>query len=475
MKPWKNVFAAETCAVLLLAGVLVYLFIVPPSIGVADNGDFFRIMQASGLEYAGDTSTMTYYFDYIQPLYRLAPPFTIHNSYLTTHMLVVRAAKLINYIGFSSEYFHTLSLALVYSLLFLTAVYLLVRNLKTDKKWFNAVLVAAVVFVFGDATQLVYFNSLFGEACSYVGLLLLLGTGLELLRKNYRTGPLLCFFAAALLFFGSKLQYTLLCPLLLIVALPLLRRVRKKAVCAISLGVLLVVCTTIYFVAPGQLDKDTLYNSVFYGILRDGEDTQQRLDALGLPREYAPLAGTNAYTLEPPVDTKSEEFDQKFYQTVSRGTIVKYYLTHFDELVAKMELTADLAYDNTIGMLGNFRKEDRAPTRINYAFTGYNQVKAAVFPNSFWFLFAFYLLYFVYLIWAICKDKSDTTRMRRYLLLVVLITGLIQFPLPIIGNGEADIAKQLFIFNVTFDIGLLAALYAGCKWLMGKFLKASPK
>ena len=54
-----------------------------------------------------------------------------------------------------------------------------------------------------------------------------------------------------------------------------------------------------------------------------------------------------------------------------------------------------------------------------------------------------------------------------------MIIGIIQFPLPIIGNGEADIPKQLFIFNTTFDISLLGILWTFLLFVQDKISENS--
>jgi hypothetical protein len=38
-----------------------------------------------------------------------------------------------------------------------------------------------------------------------------------------------------------------------------------------------------------------------------------------------------------------------------------------------------------------------------------------------------------------------------------MLIGAIQFPMPFVGNGQADTSKQLFLFNFTFD-GLLVII-----------------
>ena len=41
----------------------------------------------------------------------------------------------------------------------------------------------------------------------------------------------------------------------------------------------------------------------------------------------------------------------------------------------------------------------------------------------------------------------------------VMFIGLLQFPMPFVGNGMADTAKQLFLFNFVFDIMLVVSIY----------------
>ncbi len=53
--------------------------------------------------------------------------------------------------------------------------------------------------------------------------------------------------------------------------------------------------------------------------------------------------------------------------------------------------------------------------------------------------------------------------------------GLIQFPMPYIGNGAADISKQLFLFNISFDFGLTVLIYMLFKTVSKKISKKSFK
>ena len=55
----------------------------------------------------------------------------------------------------------------------------------------------------------------------------------------------------------------------------------------------------------------------------------------------------------------------------------------------------------------------------------------------------------------------------------VILMGLIQFPMPYIGNGAADISKQLFLFNISFDFGLTVLIYMLFKTVSKNYQKIS--
>ena len=55
--------------VAIIAAILVYQLFIPPSIGMADNGDFSRIMGAVGLEYT-TSNRDDRHFNYFVPTYK---------------------------------------------------------------------------------------------------------------------------------------------------------------------------------------------------------------------------------------------------------------------------------------------------------------------------------------------------------------------------------------------------------------------
>ena len=57
----------------------------------------------------------------------------------------------------------------------------------------------------------------------------------------------------------------------------------------------------------------------------------------------------------------------------------------------------------------------------------------------------------------------------------IMLIGAIQFPMPLVGNGHADTAKQLFLFNFIFDIMLIICVSYVFYAIVDFFLKVVNK
>lgn len=463
----KKILKPEFFAVLLFIASFVWLFLLRPVVSVADNGDFARLMYAVGLDKFPDSFDNSY-FHYAQIKFMTYPCIFGENAYITTHALTAFAAKYLCGL-FSPQVFDVRFLAGLYMVFLLAGVFYIIRSMKTGKWYVDFLLTAAFALVFCDPSYFAYVNSLFGEGSAFAFLFLILGITLKISCSEREPSRLDLFllFAALTLFFGSKMQYTLLFPLSLLILLPLWKyKALPRRPLIVGMSVMLVLNVGIYAVQPRDLPMDTIYNSVFFGLLKNAPDVHEAAQEIGVEEKYESLAGTNAYTEGTPRTLETPEFMDKFYKNTTRGKIILYYLRHVDQLWKGMEITADRSFDNQQGMYGNYLlSEGFAPSAHETGITWYNQLKTAVYPKSFLFLVLYYLIYFGSILWLLVK-KRPKNPMRLWLMLFVLILGVLQYPLPYLGNGEADIAKQLYVFNMTFDFSLLGAVWTGLRKLL---------
>lgn len=256
---------------------------------------------------------------------------------------------------------------------------------------------------------------------------------------------------------------------LILLFVPVLFKMRNDLLwrLCVVIGTILIIMAnyTMYFSSPKSLDKVTTFNSVFYGILKNSPDVQNDLVELHLGQELSVLAGRNSYEGNLPIKYNEDALEKSFFDKVNKADIMWFYVKHPLRFTWEMEYTANCAFDNNY-YNGSFEKTaGNKPMQNNNIFTTYNSIRKTVFPRTLLFIASFYLIYAFLIITKYIKEKKAVVRFKLCLVLLLIFIGLIQFVLPIVGNGEADVTKQLFMFNVTFDLLLLIAVFSFFKWL----------
>jgi hypothetical protein len=466
-----RLFKLEWLAIAAAAGILVYLLFLEPLIGLADSGDFLRIAGTVGLK--GLDPLASYeeqFFGYFHSQYQYADMGL--GGYLSTQIIIVLAAVLLGKI-FDPQIFDIRFLAAIYCALLLIAYYLFLQlKLLTSSA---AKLALAIVFllVFLDVGYAVYFNSLYGEPLSLVFLLLTIALALRMLegdlnRKRY----LIAFFIAALFLVGSKVQNAPVGLILCVLSLRFLQvgqRNWKNLIFGFT-ALLLVVSVFIYATAPKELRVINQYQAVFYGILKDSPHPEKDLIDLGLDPKLVVLAGTNYFTSDTPIPQKSEELKELFYNHISHGKIAIFYLTHPDRYIGKLEVTAKNTLNMRPSYLGNYEKAAGVERgTISTTYDTWSQFKTKALPHSLWFLIPFFILYYLFMIRSYRNEANTDRKKAHEVLMSVGLMAIISFVVPLLGDGEADMEKHLFLFNVCLDlmfsISMIWLVHQAVNWM----------
>ncbi|AEV67761.1 hypothetical protein [Acetivibrio clariflavus] len=451
-----RLFKLETIAVIIVAVFLVGILMIKPIIGVADNGDFERIMITTGLEY----KTSDYnekYFNYVNREYLSTSPFVNGIRYFSSTLIFVLAAKFINSIVlFNKGIFDIRFLAVLYCCMLLLFIYLMAKHDKKSVPIVNFIYIILTVLIFTDAGYISYFNSLYGEALAFTSLLLVIAMAVYLSRsQNPRVLALIAFYVAAIFLTCAKFQYIPIGIVIAMFSLLFLRlRKDKKWRIAIStcIAAILAISVAAYVSIPDVFRVCNKYQSVFYGVLKDSDTPEADLEKLGLNKEYAMLAGTHYFMGKYPIDIKEQGFREEINSKVSPFKVAMFYLRHPIRYIQKLEITANKAFKLILGF-GNYEKShDPTPKKEVSNFRVWSDFKDNVLPHSLWFLFLFFAAYTAILIFQYRKADGASEKLYFATFLLVMIIGIIQFIIPVICDGEADLSKHLFLFNVCFDI-----------------------
>lgn len=466
------------------------------NVGLSDNGDFRRVMLGNNIEYADDTDRC-YLFkqNYVMELGGADGVFTAmarawrtnetEEIYSSPHFLIIKLSKELNIIANAAakrplEEYNILYMALIYVFMLSVAAWVIFTFFADLAAKLRAAVFLLFIFIFCDAGYLLYFNSFYGEPLQYTALLMLIAFGM-LICKRPSVPKVIGFYVSLYFFAGAKLAnipYSLLAALLGSL-IAMMRRDRKFRACvAVSALVCVAAIFGLYRSIPEWMDRDTTYQAVFLGITKDSLSPGRDLEELGVDPKYACLAGTHAYMDEDeyPIDIGSPEFERDFYDRVGKLDIAKFYLRHPSRLAGKLCSAIENSAYIRPPSLGN---SATVPMELTDKFSLWSKLRAALrFPYSPWVIFSAFTVITLYMIFMnifyIHNHKIESPE-RKYMICAsdVLIMGLwINLVLPILSNGEGDLAKHMFLFTNCVDI-LLFVCVIGIITLPPKRIAAS--
>jgi hypothetical protein len=472
------------------AAIVIVILVVfaNPMPGVADQGDFQRVMGVTGLEEIKENinSYQKIWYKYVTTEYEMVALDFLRVAGIkptTSIIYPVLLARVICKI-FRLRYFSTNILAAIYSLMYIYSLNLCLKWCKVENRITRVFLILCSLIILMDGNYLIWFNSLYGEPMMMVGLLTFIASTIYVFEniEQVSNKHIILLFASSLLFLGSKTQCFSAFPLVIFIFIRIykLRKISPSTAnltFSITLAVLMLSFYVggIYFQGNSNCGIDTEYNSVFYGILKNSQEPKKDLERLGLSQDMVVDAGKHAYLPKeqyikyvPWSETTKKEFNEK----VSNIKLLKFYLFQPKSLIKGMEYTATKTFD-TRGFLGKYEKRDVEEYTYTFQrFTLWSDFRSESLPKKLSFIIIFYFFIVLFTIVEYRKARENLRlKLRIELIWVIMLIGLLQFPMPYIGNGEADTSKQLFLFNYSFDIMVIII----CTWVFNEMISIYKK
>ena len=468
----KHYICIILAVVLFLLGL--FLLYVPSVVGLADNTDFIRITQPTGM--ISDNNLKFFYFqrkfEYIRSFdnlgdffkFVLCPDVKNESNFKSTQFLFVKIAQLISgvILYFNTKvinYFDIVALSAVFLSLHSISVAFLFKSLKTGKRACDFFILLLMVLIFYDMGYLLYYNSLFGESVILSSFLLWFSVLVYLVKNENKSYLMLIIdFISSVIFTGAKVANIPLGFLIGVFSIHFLFNVEsvgKKIL--IVFGICIVFATSVYFyrAIPDWMKKPNNYHSIFFGILKNSDNPERDLVKLGIDTKYSSLANTNVYVNLKGFDIYSEEFHKEVYDRAGPVEVSLYYLKNPERMLERLNLSAEASLFIRPPYLGNYQLESdteivKFANRnsvwewIRKQFTGY--AFALVI-----FVFSLYLSIIIYENILSKKHKGHSHCQFIPGKILLMIFAASQWIFPVIGNGEADLIKHMFLFNLLFD------------------------
>jgi hypothetical protein len=434
------------------AAALVTTLMIPPIVGLADNGDFDRVMLPAGLRsLARDYEDR--YFHWMQPRFAHAPPMADVSGYRTSQLLLARVAVAASRI-FEGSLFDVRFLGAVHGALLLLALGLLVasgRDLHAPAQIAAAVL---LVFFFTDPGYLAAFQSLYAQGASLTFLLLTAGVAALAIRRGRLSAAMIpAYFLCAALFVTSKpqesVQALLLAPFGVLLAWPGSSRI-SRASAVFFAAALAVLAWRYYASAQASSGWLTRYNQLFFEILPNSPDPAGDLEELGLDPALARFARVTAWAPESPAHRPDV---REFLEPRSGRTSPRMlYFRHPPRALGALQRAAKSSFQLPPPELGNFAKESGSPP-LARARGIWSDLRARL---SGWpFLVLFLGGNFVAAA-ATYRRAAGRGRLFRVALVVLLAMAAGAFVASALGDWHVDLERHLYTFHGMCDLILVA-------------------
>ncbi len=464
IRSWNKL--AAPLAVLAAAVIITVVLFLPPCIGMEDNGDFQRVTYAQGLYDLPQNSEYLYNGYYIRE-YGIMQYFNEYETtvYSSQFLLIQPAIWLDKLFTGNDAVFDLRFLAGVLSVYFLVVLYFFVDYLSDRLTLVSALAVGAVcLFVLLDTGYTAYFSSFYAEPVAYISLLACVTSLLLYIDGRYRPGVLLAAFVVnGLVLTFSKQQFAPIGVLLAILIFLFFKKERGKLFrAAIVAGSFALAASgvIVYLLISDSFTNINMYHSMTRGVLMISDNPVEALESFDIDEQFELLDGTIYFDKYPEIDPENPLLADRFYSQYNVLSIAKYYLENPESFVNMLKLAAKSAYQNRPNM-GNYEASAGYPANtLADTFSLYSSLKLANAPRTIGFV----------VIWAVSVLGLLYRKPRKLLVMLGLMAiGLSQVAVSILGAGDADLAKHIFLYNVAFDFVNVIMVVHAIRFFDGKY------
>lgn len=462
-KIFQNHVSPAAMATMLAAVICAVILFVPPINGYEDNGDFYRAMLSNGVYRLPTKSSQ--YIGYVITKFGILKYFNENNvAVFTSQALFVKAAVMLNKLFYSQRYFDIRFLGAVYYVAFLPGIYLLTKALTGSWRRIRSYVIAIlVVIIFGDASFVLYFNSFFAEPAMLISFLYAFASVILLARGEYskRWKLVLLYFTSVVVLITSKQQNAPLALSFGVISiglffLPGLKKAKKLALIGGLLATLGAGVLT-YSLINKEFNDVNQYQAFSHGVLMETDDPSKNIAKNGLSEQFALMREQDYYAKTFDTSDPSSPYIKKHLMAkYNFAWIVKYYAKNVNQFLRLLDVASKDIMVTQVKAVGDYTKDSgKKPGQQSTFFTFYSSLAGAFFPGKYAFLCLLAITFIgVYAVSAyIDFTAGRLLGVMRFFLVLGLMTICVFVPIvSIIGDGDADLAKHLFMVPLSLDL-----------------------
>lgn len=186
------------------AAILFYQLILPPVVGLADNGDFAKVIDRFGLH-----AKVYRTYEFIDTVYEFHPERHWVSGFYSTEILLTIPALALNSLLSKDGTFDLRLMGIIHGTLFLTALWLFAPLLANTQRAVRICIYLMILLMYCDVMYVSALNSFYMDEPAYLFLLLSAVLYLRVLRWHKKQDAILLMLCALLLT-AAKTQHALL-------------------------------------------------------------------------------------------------------------------------------------------------------------------------------------------------------------------------------------------------------------------------
>ncbi len=443
-----------------IAGIVIYQLMIPPVIGLADQGDYARLL---GPFHLGPTATTLEerYYRYFNRTYKSDPSFKLPGwEIYSTQDILVGSAVLLNKWISKDGLFDIRVLSFLEMLVFLSICYFLLRATRPLLRgWLRFFIPAALIVIFCDVGYICYFNSFYSEPATYLSLLGLLAVWLNWVARGPTGAKHAVLFAiCALLFVAAKPQNVAAGVIIGVYMLRFRSVLRPHWLAPALCGLILAACLAVYWSVPRLVRLAQIYNMVFMEMAPDSADPAAELRNLGLDPLYAKYSGSGAFA--PATTFWNPQFQVRLDQQVTRFTIVRYFLGHPGKFLNYVRAVLPRGSSLRAEGVGNFERSAGYPSFARArSFAIWSRFRERYLSRWSSGVLIGLMLSVPYAAWIAARSGKLQARLLAECYAVLALMAVAVLFTTILGDGH-DIVKHLHLYNLLTDICIVFAFTA---------------
>ncbi|NFT83577.1 hypothetical protein FDF64_14305, partial [Clostridium botulinum] len=271
---------------------------------------------------------------------------------------------------------------------------------------------------------------------------------------------LIAFGISSFLFFGSKQQLApvgiLISFIFIIIGVYTTNKPLTKILTYILAIIFIISSMVFYKSITGDFKYINIYHSMNRGILLNEDDPDSILEDFNISTQYSLLQETDFFEEIKLLDSYEEKLINDYYEKFSLGKILEYYITHPKAFIKVLKISFNNGYSIRPKVIGNYEQSEHKEFGAkSYFFATWSTFKEKVIPKNMLFTVATIVIY-LYLSTSrflkAIKNNNKKIQLKEITYFYVFLVGISQIIISVIGAGDADLSKHVFMYNMAFDL-----------------------